>query len=190
MAELDNASKTFVVVVDEPLKLRRPIACLADRQRRRPAGRRRWLRVPTPRVERVRTVAVVTLRAGRGAEEDHAVGLDGDASAVRVCVRQERVDLGGLRRQLGRGQSVVAVDEQHRLRQVDAPTPTLDLLLEHGEPRGDGLQRAHKAGVVDVRTDGEASSRLLAVRVESLHPSHLALCRDEARLKQYAGQGR
>jgi hypothetical protein len=24
MAELDNASKTFVVVVDEPLKLRRP----------------------------------------------------------------------------------------------------------------------------------------------------------------------
>ena len=88
------------------------------------------------------------------------------------------------------GQSVVAVDEQHRLRQVDAPTPTLDLFLEHGEPRGDGLQRAHKAGVVDVRTDGEASGRLLAVRVESLHPSHLALCRDEARLKQYAGQGR
>jgi hypothetical protein len=29
--------------------------------------------------------------------------------------------------------------------------------------------RQNKAGVVDVRTDGEASGRLLAVRVESLH---------------------
>jgi hypothetical protein len=35
--------------------------------------------VPTPRAEHTRTVAVLALRAGRGAEEDHAVGLDGDA---------------------------------------------------------------------------------------------------------------
>jgi hypothetical protein len=34
MAEFDNASKTFVVVVDEPFKLRRPIASLADGQGR------------------------------------------------------------------------------------------------------------------------------------------------------------
>jgi hypothetical protein len=34
-------------------------------------------------------------------------------------------------------------------------------LLDHGEPRGDCLQRAYKPDAVDVRTDGEASSRLL-----------------------------
>jgi hypothetical protein len=34
-------------------------------------------------------VAVVALRAGRGAEEDHAVGLDGDASTVHVSVDQQ-----------------------------------------------------------------------------------------------------